>query len=501
MNFTRNYIRRPSGRWSVLAAVALAAGLCMYSFDCRSAQTSSIEVDLDDITLDKPEMSVEGLFGTDRFSRATISRVYSELSPALVVVQYAVEVYDRNSQRTRKQSGHCLGVLVRPSGLVLAPGHVNLPDAEPIDVRVRLLSQREYDAHVLPKDKNMNVTFFQIDSSESIELPYADFTERDLEVGDQVMVMGILTPGTDFARTFEVGWVNAVIESPRKIYATTVPVTLGLMGGPVVNVRGEVVGVMGRDLSPSQGGQIYVRYDYPMVYPAQELVPLIETPPSKTQERVRNEAWLGTFIQPLSDDLAEYWQIEPTGGIVISGVIPRSPAEDAGIVRGDVVKSVGGTPVTARQDGQVSEFTKLIREVGAYKTVRLALLRDGQPIDVDVELTVLPKESDEAERYKDTEFGLTVREITVDVILYGELDPTIQGVVVHSVVSAGWAGLAGLRPDDIIMAIGDEGIAGLDDFKRVLDTLRESQPVEIVVFAQRGLRTAFFRIEPQWDSE
>jgi serine protease Do len=485
----------------VVAAVALATGFCMYGLGCPSAETSSAAADLDDITIDKPEMSVEGLFGADRFSRATISRVYSELSPALVVVHYAVEVYDRNSQRTRKRSGHCLGVLVRPSGLVLAPGHVNMTDAEPIDVRIRLLSQREYDAHVLPKDKNLNVTFFQIDSSESLELPYAEFADQELEIGDQVMVVGVLTPATDFARTFELGWVSSVIESPRNVYATTVPVTRGLMGGPVVNVRGEVVGVIGRDLAPSEGGQIYVRYDHPMVYPTKELVSLIETPPSKTQERVRNEAWLGAFIQPLSDELAEYWQIEPTGGIVISGVIPRSPAEKAGIVRGDIVKSVGGTPVTVRHDAQVSEFTKLIREVGANRTVRIRLLRGGQPVDVDVELTVLPKESDEAERYKDTEFGLTVREMTVDVILYGELEPTIQGVVVHSVVSAGWAGLAGLKPDDIIMAVGDEKIAGLDDFKRVLDILREARPAEIVVFAQRGLRTAFFRIEPQWDSE
>jgi len=501
VNFTRKYIRRPSVGWSGAAAVALAIGLCMYSFDCPSAGNPSAVVDLDEIKLDKPEMNIDELFGADRFSRATISRVYSELSPALVVVQYAVEVYDRNSQRTRKQSGHCLGVLVRPSGLVLAPGHVNMPDAEPIDVRVRLLSQREYDAHVLPKDKNLNVTLFQIDSSESLELPYADFAERELEVGEQVMVMGVLTPGTDFARTFELGWVSSVIESPRKVYATTVPVTLGLMGGPVVNVRGEVVGVIGRDLSPSQGGQIYVRYDYPMVYPSKELVPLIETPPSKTQERVRNEAWLGVFIQPLSDELAEYWQIEPTGGIVISGVIPQSPAEDAGIVRGDIVKTVGGTPVTARRDAQVSEFTKLVREVGNDKTVRITLLRDRQPVDVDVELTALPKESDEAERYKDEDFGLTVREMTVDVILFGELEPTIQGVVVHSVVSAGWAALAGIRPDDIVLAVGDEKITGLDDFKRVLDELRESRPAEIVIFAQRRLRTAFFRIEPQWDSE
>ena len=75
----------------------------------------------------------------------------------------------------------------------------------------------------------------------------------------------------------------------------------------------------------------------------------------------------------------------------------------------------------------------------------------------------LLKEKDEAERYENELFGITVRELTVDVILYGELDPDIQGVVVHSVVSAGWASLSGLRTDDIIRKIGMDEITDLGE--------------------------------------
>ena len=96
---------------------------------------------------------------------------------------------------------------------------------------------------------------------------------------------------------------------------------------------------------------------------------------------------------------------------------------------------------------------------------------------------------------------MTVREITVDVILYGELDPGIEGVVVHRVVSAGWAALAGLKPEDIILMIADRKVPDLDTFKKVLDQLRNEKPAEIVIKVQRGSGTAFSKIEPQWDSE
>jgi len=491
----RRVVRGPA-----LAAIAMAGIFCAYAGDVFAAETSVTRADLDAIKLEKPELDADVLFAGDRFTRATIKRVYDELSPALVVVQYAVEFYDRNTQRTRKRSGYCLGVLVRPDGLVMVPGHVQMQDAKPIDVRVKLVSEREYDAHVLPKDKNLNVTFFQIDSSERLELPYVEFVDRSLDVGESVMVMGILTPGMDYARTFKLGRVSAVVESPRKVYPTTVSVPLGLMGGPVIDVRGNAIGVMGRDLAPSEGGDIYVRYDYPVVYPTETFAELVENPPTTDRERPRNEAWIGIFTQPLSDGLAEYWGVEPTGGIVVSGVIPRSPAERAGLKRGDIVKEIDGIPVTARQDAHAMEFTRIVREVGPNKTIPLKILRDRVPIEVDVTLALTPKKLTEADRYEDKQFGLTVREITVDVILYGELDPTIQGVVVHRVVSAGWAALAGLEPDDIILTVGEQDITGLDDFRRVLDELRTARPDEIVIKVQRGSRTAFFRIEPKWDA-
>jgi len=488
-------------RWRVLVAVALASIWCACAREARSDEDSVSAEDLGSVQLAKPELSVDDLFFSDEFTKATISRVYDQVSPALVVVEYAVEVYDRNTQRTRKRSGYCLGVLVSPEGLVMALGHAYLPDAEPVDVRIRLISDRQYDAHVLPKDKKLNVTLFQIDSNETLELPFVNFTEHDLDIGDAVMVMGILTPGMDYARTFKIGRVSSVVESPRRVYATTVPLSIGLMGGPVIDVHGNAVGVIGRDLAPSEGGEVYVRYDYPVVYPTKVFTNLIETPPSESEDRPRDEAWLGTFIQPLTDDLAEYWRVEPTGGVVVSGVIPRSPAERAGIERGDIIKALDGTLVTARHEAQLTGFTKLIREAGPDSTVRLSILRDQRPVEVEVTLTESPKESTEAERYEDVQFGLTVREMTVDVILYGELEPTIQGVVVHSVVSAGWAALAGLQPDDIILNVGDEKITSLDDFRRVLDELRVARPQEIVIFAQRGSRTVFFKIEPQWNAE
>lgn len=460
---------------------------------------SDVSDDLSGIGIKKPEVRLDETFLNETFTRESITRIYDDIEPALVVVNYAVEVYNKNSQRTQKRNGYSLGVIVSPDGLLMAPGHVSMPDAEPFDVRVTLTSRKQYEAHVLPKNKNLNVVFFQIDSPEKLELPHINFVDRQLHIGEQVMAMGMLTRSLDFVRSFETGRVSSIIEQPRKVYTVNLDVKYGYMSGPVIDTRGNVVGVIGRDLAPSEGGEVYVRYDHPVVYPTREFAALIENPPSEEEEQPREDAWLGVFTQPLSDEMAAYWDIEPTGGVLVSGVLPRSPAEKSGVKRGDIIKALNGYPITVRQNAQLPEFTKMVRDVGPGNVGTLTIIRDDRHLEIGVKLAETPKEQEEAERFEDKEFGLTVRELTVDVIVYNELDPDIQGVVVHSVVSAGWTALAGLRTDDIILKIGDDKIEGLDDIERVIGRLKTEKPSEIVVFAQRGSRTAFFRIEPHWD--
>ena len=438
------------------------------------------------------------------FAPETIRAVFDKFEQALVIVEYSVEYYDPGRQQNVKRDFYCLGVVVDKTGLVMVRGHVSLPNVKPFNIRVRLSSGARYDATVLQKDRKINVAFVKLvpgigkdGTKETFDLPFVSFAKNPvLEVGDEIMVVGILPEVLNFERTFVVGHISSVIETPRRVFVTDFPVAYGMVGGPVINARGEVIGVIGYDLAPAEGGEIYIRYGYPLIYTADLFQHLIEHPP--TEEQVRQEAWLGVFTQPLTDDLAQYWGLDKTGGIVVSTIMKDSPAERVGLLRGDVIKVFDGKPVSAKEDTDVIDFTRLVRESGTGRTVPMTIIRGGKEMHLDVTLTESPKGIAEAEKYEDKEFGLTVREITEDLIIVADLDPGVKGVVVDRVEGAGWVSLGGLIPGDIIKEIDGKQVASIEEFKEVLTDIKKRKPKEVIIFTERGRRTGFLRIEPDW---
>jgi serine protease Do len=429
------------------------------------------------------------------FTPEKIREVVDKFRDTLVVVDYSIEYYDPRAQRNVKRDRYCTGIVVDGTGLIMVRGHVSLPDVKPFNVRVRMPSGERYDATVLDKDKRINVAFVKLVNRETEpDLPFATFaTGPSLAVGDEIMVMGVLPEVLDFERTFMSAHVASVIETPRRVFVMDSSPPYGMIGGPVINAEGEAVGVVGHDLARSEGGEIYIRAGYPLVYEADLFQHLIENPPTKVPE-----AWLGVFIQPLTDDLAQYWGLAQTGGIVVSTPIKDSPAQRAGLLRGDVIKEFDGEAVSAKEDADARVFMRMVRESGIGRDAPITLIRDGEEMQLSVPLEESPKTAAEAEKYEDKQFGLTVREITADYILAADLDPGLEGLVVDRVERAGWASLAGLVRGDILKRVDGRQVATIEEFKEILADIKERKPKEIAVFIERGRRTGFLRIEPDW---
>ena len=450
-------------------------------------------------------MSAESEAGTNSgFTPEKIREVVHKFRDALVVVDYSTEHYDPRAQRNVKRDRYCTGIVVDSAGLIMVRGHVSVPKVKPFNVRVRSSSGERYDATVLQKDKRINVAFVKLanrdaeaDNGDKLDLPFVSFSkEPSLAVGDEIMILGVLSEVLDFEKTFALGHVASVIETPRRVFITDSSVQYGMVGGPVINSEGEVVGVIGYDLARSEGGDIYVRAGYPLIYTADLFQHLIDTPP--TEEPVRQEAWLGIIIQPLTNDLAQYWSLDKTGGVVVSTVIRGSPAERAGLLRGDVIKMFDGKPIAAKEDTEVRDFMRLVRESGVGTTVPVTLIRNREELQLSVPLDKSPKGVAEAEKHEDKQFGLTVREITEDHIIAANLDPGMKGLVVDQVERAGWASLAGLIPGDILKELDGQQVTTIEEFKEILADIKKRKPKEIAVFFERRRRTGFLRIEPDW---
>lgn len=434
-------------------------------------------------------------------SQAVLERIYREVAPAVCVIAYSYEVTSPSSSDRAKQDAHLPGLLVSADGLVMARGHISTEFVEPFNFRVTVGHgdrAKEYPATLLDKPSSVNVVFLRLESDTALDLPHVRFPEStDLRIGEPVAVLGVLSSAFDYNPTLAVRRIGSILDSPRTTYCLDEPIPPGFIGGPVVNGRGEVVGVIGYDLAANEGGDLYVRSGYPLVYQAELFARYISAPPAESGPG-EADAWLGVFTQPLTDDLAEYWGLEPNGGAVVSTIVPGSPAAEAGIQRGDIIVEFGGVPVRPKLDREVSVLTRLIRESGVGRQVPLRILREGRPLELTATLAAQPKRAWQAVEYEDGIFGLTVRELTQDVRILLNLPEDVQGVIVRRVESGSWAALANVRPGSIILDFGDHRVTNIDEFRQAVENVAAEKPQEVTIFARVGPLTGFYRLEPRW---
>jgi serine protease Do len=439
------------------------------------------------------------------FSRGAIQRAYAKVSPAVGLVSYTAEVTNSTTGETRKIDRDAPGIVVAPDGLVMTHGHMLIEDSVPSNIRFTIGegdAETEYPVTLLKKPADVNVCFLRIVSDKPLTLPCVKFRrDASLGLGEPVMLIGLLAEALDNARSVSLRRIGAILEKPRRTYCLDEPVRFGFVTGPVIDTHGDVVGVVGFDLATEEGGDLYVRAGHPLVYQAGLFQPYIDRPPTEdTAAEKTEEAWLGVFSQPLTDDLAEYWSLEKKGGVVCSTVVAGSPADKAGLQQGDIILTLNGLPVRPKLDREIVQFTKLVRDTAPGVTIPITFLRNGESKDIEVTLEARPKAARDAEEFEDTTFGLTVREITTDLRMLANLPESVQGVIVRRIKSGSVAELAGMRPGIIVLRIGESVVTNIEEFKQAVEQAATSRPSEIPVFCRAGSVTGFFRLEPRWEA-
>lgn len=438
-------------------------------------------------------------------AQSTLANAYNRVSPALGLIRFSAEITNSGSGDVSRRDSNALGLVVSPSGLVMTHGHMKIENVEPFNVTITLGrgdNEKRYDAEVLAKPDDVNIVFLQIQSDEPLALPYVKFsTANNLGVGASVAMVGVLSDALDHVPGLIDGRVGAVLTEPRTTYCLGDGVRFGYVGAPVIDDRGRVVGVVGFDLTSAEGGDLYVRSGHPLVYQADLFQKYINSPPKEEAVLEEgDEAWLGVFTQPLTEDFAAYWDLDRSGGLIISTVVPGSPAADAGLQTGDIITNFAGTPIRAKVDRDVLGFTKLVRETGAGAETVVKILREGEAVELNITLGTRPRSARDAQEFEDETLGVTVREITTDVRIALNLAEDVQGVIVRRVKSGSVAQVAKMSPGVIIMAIGDTRITSLADYQAAVDTLRDLRPAEVPVFARVGAATGFFRLAPRWET-
>jgi serine protease Do len=340
------------------------------------------------------------------------------------------------------------GFIVSSDGLILTNAHVVKDAAE---VTVKLTDRREFKAKVVGSDPQTDVAVLKIDAR---DLPTVRLGNvKDVKVGEWVVAIG--SP-FGFENTVTSGIVSAKSRAlPDGTYVpfiqTDVAVNPGNSGGPLFNMKGEVIGINSQIYSRS-GGYQGVSFAVPIdtaVYAKDELVAHGKV----TRGR------LGVTIQEVNQSLAQSFGLESARGALVGSVEHGSPAEKAGLASGDVILKLDGTPVASS-----IELSSRVATMKPGSTAQLEVWRDGKPREVAVRVGEAPSQKmasakPDADLSK-ARLGLAVRNLTPEEQKRAAVE---GGLMVEQ--ASGPAARSGIRPGDIIVAANGTKVKSAEELK------------------------------------
>ncbi|MFQ5670364.1 MAG: PDZ domain-containing protein [Acidobacteriota bacterium] len=453
-----------------------------------------------------------------------ISRAFERLKESVVAVHYALRLLETpEGGQGDKIEGVLCGIVASPD-LVVTTADI-FPDMDgdprqiyvPVEFHVQTTDGNKHLARAVGLDRPLNLAFLRIKRPDLFSGKAARFADREPIPGEKILLLGLLGEQLGYVPTYTEARVVRAVETPRRLFVFDTLVEDLTIGGLAATPRGKVLGMIGEDLltTPPSGpsdlaaaGNVLTLFSslsqgqrpgYPMLFPYKGLLDdLIAHPPGIDKDAASNRGWLGIIMQPLSQELADYWQIPGPGGVVIGAVLDGSPAQGAGLQVGDVILEVDHHPVMVREQRNLGRFRELVQQAGVGRKLPLSIYRHGTYRDVDLTLGARPKTIFLAEEAKDDDFGLTVKELTFDFLQAINMPSKTQGVFISDIKSAGWADVGGLSINDVITQIHGQSIRNLDDFNTAMQKVHEERPAEVVFFVRRGTRTIFVPIKTDW---
>ncbi|MBN1379401.1 MAG: DegQ family serine endoprotease [Gammaproteobacteria bacterium] len=364
--------------------------------------------------------------------------------------------------------GQGTGFIISKDGYILTNNHV-VGDAD--KVTVKLQDGREFDAETIGTDPQSDVAILKIDGSSLPMLKLGD--SEALEVGEWVIAIG--NP-FGLSHTLTVGVVSAKGRSGvgladyENFIQTDAAINPGNSGGPLVNLNGEVVG-MNTAIFSRSGGYMGIGFAIPVNM-------LIAIKDQLLKDGKVTRGYLGIVIQPLTQDLAESFNLKAQQGILISQVSEDSPAAKAGFQPGDVIVELDGKPVS-----DVGQFRNQIAMTTPGKTRSVSVLRDGKSKQIKVAVGTLDSEAQSpapGQPASQTKIGLRVQTLTPDLARQLGTDNT-SGVVVSEVEAGSVAALARIEPGSIIRQVNRKPVASAQAFNKMISATPKGSSVLLLI--------------------
>jgi serine protease Do len=385
----------------------------------------------------------------------------------------------RQQQQPQIEHGIGSGVIISPDGYIVTNNHV--VDGA-VDLRVTMSDRRVLPAKLIGADPLTDLAVIKIEGKDFPSVPMGDATK--LHPGQTVLAFG-----NPFGFRFTVtrGIVSALnrpnpsptdARKPGQFIQTDAAINPGNSGGPLVDARGEVVGI--NTFLISSSGQFS---GMGFAIPTQIVRPTVE---ALIRDGKVSHGFMGLGITDVTPENAKFFDSKDNRGAIVTQVEANSPAAKAGLKVGDLITALEGKEITDASQLQVT-----VGQTRPGTTIKLQVMRDGKGMDVPVTLEKMgardkgEDESASSETGK-PRWGLGLGEITPDVRQQLRGGSDLKGAVVERVLPGSPADNAGLRPGDVILSVNRHEVQSVADVQKNLGSVPKGQDALLLVWSNGG---------------
>ena len=373
----------------------------------------------------------------------------------------------------QKMVGLGSGFIIRSDGFIVTNNHV-ISGAE--NIQITLSNGTKLSAEIYATDKATDIALLKVKGGNLPSLKFGDSSK--IRVGDWVITIGnpfglggTVSSGivSALGRDINIGPYNDFIQTDASI-------NKGNSGGPMINTKGEVIGINTAIFSTSGGGSIGIGFSVPSNIITNVVSQLISN-----KKVVR--AYLGVQIQMIDDNIARSLGLSDTNGALVSNVVKDGPAEKAGLKSGDVILAVEGNILKNSR-----LLPKIISNMPPRSTVHLSVVSKGVKKDIAVILeeipeninneeekeenaTVSPKDSLKEVTYHD--IGIKVVEINDAIKKYFKLSTDAKGVIILAVKNNSIAQQKGMLAGLKIVSVNQQELKSTEDLTKMIDKNKE----------------------------
>jgi len=386
-----------------------------------------------------------------------------------------------NGKPRRRARSLGSGFIIDSTGIIITNNHV-IADAD--EVKIRLQDETEFKAKILGRDPKTDLAVLSIDPGKT-KLSAVAFGDSDkLRVGDWVVAIGnpfglggTVTAGIVSARGRDIN------QGPYDDFIQTdASINKGNSGGPLFNLKGEVIGINTAIFSQS-GGSVGIGFAVASRLAKPVIAQLRDFGRTK-------RGWLGVRIQMVTDEIADSFGLKDTSGALVAEVSQNGPAKKAGIKPGDVILTFNGKKVEAMR-----RLPRIVAETPIGIDVPVELWRSGKKMKIIVRIGELEEDAvTQASEKRKTEdekkpksvkldrLGLSLEDMNSKLRKKFSIDANIKGVVVTNLDPNGLAAEKGVRLGDVLVEVDQTKVRTAVAVKMLITKIIESKNKKSVLF-------------------